>query len=465
VKKIFSVLQVKNEADIIESLCRYYCSFCDGILVTENWSSDNTLNILRSLVKEGLPIFITNDLGVNTHYDYLKLFNLAIDKYQADIILPNDADEFLVCLDGGNPRPVLESLDEKVEYHVPCRNYTCPREMNDNTVFYPDLINKYTEFSYTKTVMSRFLFRKKGAYPTTGRHDFLYTKDPPDIIDMKTLCYNHYPVRNAYQFMLKAIMGWAGYLSYPYHDGSTYFGECWHWKAFYDEIKKHGIVSQETLERCSAYTGTSLPKDDNYKLLEATFDTSFCQDKLKLRYTKYGAGKDNFLQMLTTQLEMHLRGIPSWRPGLERKVAGEQLGLANLTIQNLNAYIETLHKQTIPDNRFCTFYYDTGKGFSEEEKVHFQHSKETNHFFAWIDLLQNTMAVRFDPVEGCGCFLQNLVVLSDTGVPLDYQILNGLKSENNGITFATNDPQILIDVRQKDIKKIMVHCDIWFIIC
>jgi hypothetical protein len=462
-KKIFSVLQVQNEADIIESLCRYYCSFCDGILITENWSSDNTLDILRSLIKEGLPVFITDDLGVNVHYDYQKQFHLAIDRYQADIILPNDADEFLVCVDGGNPRPVLESLDETVEYHIQRRNFICPQNLNSN-MFFPENTGKYVDLSSPKTIMSRFLFKKKGAYSTTGRHEFMHDNNPPNIIDMKTLCYNHYPVRNVYQFMLKAIIGWAGYLSYPYHDGSVYYGECWHWKAFYDEIKKHGMVSQETLERCSAYTEISLPDKNNYKLLEEQFDTSFCQDRLKLRYTDYSAGKDRFLQMLTTQLEYHLRGIPSWRPGLERKVAGEQLGLANVTINNLNAYIETLNKQAPSSNRNGRFYFDTGKNFSEEETVHFRYNKEQNGFYYELVLPENTQFVRFDPVEGCGCFLQNLVIISDSGVQLDYQILNGLKSENNGIAFTTTDPQILIDVKDKEIKKLTIQCDIWFFI-
>jgi hypothetical protein len=108
------------------------------------------------------------------------------------------------------------------------------------------------------------------------------------------------------------------------------------------------------------------------------------------------------------------------------------------------------------------FYFDTGKNFNEEETVHFNHSKETNHFNYEIILPQNTKAIRFDPVEGYGCFVQNLVIKSDSGVPIDYQNLNGFKSENNGIIFTTTDPQILIVFDQCEIKKIEVNCDIWF---
>jgi hypothetical protein len=48
--------------------------------------------------------------------------------------------------------------------------------------------------------------------------------------------------------------------------------------------------------------------------------------------------------------------MPSWRAAMERRVAGEQLGQANATIYNLNAYIETLNKQqnniTLEINKF-----------------------------------------------------------------------------------------------------------------
>ncbi|MCL1941169.1 MAG: hypothetical protein FWG09_04430, partial [Synergistaceae bacterium] len=82
------------------------------------------------------------------------------------------------------------------------------------------------------------------------------------------------------------------------------------------------------LERYSAYTGTSLPNENSFELIEHPFDTSFCQDKLKLRYTNYDTGKDYFVQILATQLEKNLRNMPSWRPAMERKVIGEQLGQA-----------------------------------------------------------------------------------------------------------------------------------------
>jgi glycosyltransferase involved in cell wall biosynthesis len=305
-KKIFACLQVQNDADILESFCRYYCSFCDGILITDDMSSDNTLEIIKSLADEGLPIFLTDNNTIKSNKDWPNIRNqqlhFAIDNYNADIILPIDVDEFLICTNDGNPRPILESLDETKEYHIMRRNYVCPRESKDNTIFFPSMTDKYTNLLSPKTIMHKFLLKEKNAFPTQGCHSFSYTNNPPDIINIDVLCYNHYPFRSIHQFMIKIILGWIEVCMRQHPETFT----PWHWKLFYEEIKKHGIIPQEMLERFSIYNSTSIPDDNNCQLFESIFDTSFCQDKLKLRYTRYNNEKDNFIKILTTQLERNL---------------------------------------------------------------------------------------------------------------------------------------------------------------
>jgi glycosyltransferase involved in cell wall biosynthesis len=304
-KRIFACIKVQNDADIIESFCRYYCSFCDGILVIDDSSSDNTLDILKSLAEERLPVFITDNSNIDgVRLNQKKQIKLAIDNYQADLVLPVDVDEFIVNINGGNPRPVLESLDETKEYHIIRRNYICPQEINDNKIFYPSIPKKYTELITPKTIMHRFLLNEKKAKPAVGYHSFAYASDPPDIVDLKILCYNHYPIRNVYQFMIKIIFGWVNVLT----TSNPNFAP-WHWKEFYEEIKKNGKISQDMLERFSVYNSTFIPKDNNYQLFDGIFDTSFCLDKLNLRYTNYTHSREYFLSLLTTQLEKNMARI------------------------------------------------------------------------------------------------------------------------------------------------------------
>jgi len=216
------------------------------------------------------------------------------------------------------------------------------------------------------------------------------------------------------------------------------------------------------LERYSQYNSTSLAGDCYHESKKKEFDISFCHNKLKLRYTKYDNDKEYFLPILTTQLEKNLLRMPSWRSAMERKVAGEQLGQANAAIYNLNSYIETLNKRIQPTDQYGTIYFDTGNGFNEDEIYRFQHNLDTKQFSKEIILPQNTKSIRFDPVEGYGCFIQNLAIITYNDEPLDYQVLNGLKSENNGIVFTTIDPQIFIDVSKKAAEKIKIQCNIWF---
>jgi len=138
----------------------------------------------------------------------------------------------------------------------------------------------------------------------------------------------------------------------------------------------------------------------------------------------------------------------------------KQLIQANDKILKLNTDIEIIRNQ-INSARVCNFYFDTGNDFSEKEKINIQHKRETVNFCHEIELPQNIKAVRFDPVEGCGCFLQSLVIKSDNGETVNYQIMNGFRTENDGIVFTTADPQILVNLNESNIKKITVECNIW----
>ena len=52
---------LKNEEDIVESFIRYNLNILDEMIILDNFSTDNTLNILKSLKREGLPIHIIKD--------------------------------------------------------------------------------------------------------------------------------------------------------------------------------------------------------------------------------------------------------------------------------------------------------------------------------------------------------------------------------------------------------------------
>ena len=109
-KQTFSINMVKNEMDIIESFLRYHINIFDGMIFLDNNSTDKTLNILNLLKNEGLPIYIFED--EDEEFDFQKKMNrillIAVEKFKADIIVPLDADEFLISSNKGNPKEILD---------------------------------------------------------------------------------------------------------------------------------------------------------------------------------------------------------------------------------------------------------------------------------------------------------------------------------------------------------------------
>ena len=68
----------------------------------------------------------------------------------------------------------------------------------------------------------------------------------------------------------------------------------------------------------SIYNSKSIPREGEYNLTEENFDLSFCNDNLILQYTKYDNNQEQFMQLLTRQLEKNLLRIKTWYSNKER---------------------------------------------------------------------------------------------------------------------------------------------------
>ena len=124
-KKIIAITMVKNEADVIESFVRHTLSFADELLVADHQSTDGTRRILTQLQDEGLPVFVRTEYRAA----YLQaevmtaLLREAAEARGADLVVPLDADEFLLPETDATCREVLEGLATNDLYHVVWRRY------------------------------------------------------------------------------------------------------------------------------------------------------------------------------------------------------------------------------------------------------------------------------------------------------------------------------------------------------
>ena len=313
-KRIFTIARVKNESDIIESFCRYNLTYCDGMLINDNGSSDNTKIIIEKLIGEGLPIYYmnTNSKG--------EMSQISINEYGADLIVPLDADEFLYHTDGINPRDVLESLRENVEYQIPWRTFVYEKEPDIKLGFMP---NNFTHYRnpllecHNKVLISNFLIKEKRASFAPGAHYLIYQKEHPDSISIENppkLVYAHFPLRSKKQLMNKTIPGWIykWKTPFPLREGLGFqIG------LIYDDLRENGEISHENIVQHSIKY--SVPECSLGKIMreikdrisiEGKMDVSFCRDKLHLRYTDYKDTDKTFLRSTLTEFEATLASLP-----------------------------------------------------------------------------------------------------------------------------------------------------------
>ncbi len=104
-----------------------------------------------------------------------------------------------------------------------------------------------------------------------------------------------------------------------------------------------------------------------------------------------------------------------------------------------------------------TVFFNTGTGFSAENMSSI--NTPGHEFFHTITLPEDIKSVRFDPVEGRGCVVQNLEVISNNG-PLTTENCNGIQLDHFDI-FLNSDSQLLIDFKNEPTSWIKIKASIF----
>lgn len=306
--KIYAVTKVGNEQDIIESLCRYYLQFCDGMIVFENYSCDNTPKILHQLVNEGLNIHIAEEvkaanLPPTEHRP--SMIQIAFERFDADMVLLVDADEFLFCAGGDNPRTALEALCPDIEYHIPWITYVYTQIAADNTKLLPNYFpfRRSKEIpQYYKVAVSRKLWTYYGCLLNQGNHFLEYKSEANRaavaIEQTSSLFYAHYPIRNRFHAMQKCVLMEFNYTSsldrQPNHGYQYLWG--------LEKIRQTGTLTDGDTTRFSLrYAVPDDVPDEEMTLVEDPLNTSYAESVLSLRYTDYSANEKDVFRMVVSQ--------------------------------------------------------------------------------------------------------------------------------------------------------------------
>ncbi len=294
-KRIYAVAMVKNESDVIESFCRHTLTFCDGILICDDDSTDGTREIIEKLAAEGLPVILFYNLHSIGYYQDLLINHLAkkaVDSHGADLVLPLDADEFLYSLNGENPRSTLESLSDSEVYRLNWPFFLPSDNPRKNSVFLPTYFEEYMNQSRLKKVMVGAALLRNPHNRISIGNQVLYKDDSQAFWDARlldNLILAHYPVRSAEQIMTKAIVGWANALC-----TLTPGNVAGNWGTMYQQIKQYGFPNTVQLKEFAM----TYRFGENLPVLPFSH-----QSDVTLRYTDYEKGQQNFLNIILTNYE------------------------------------------------------------------------------------------------------------------------------------------------------------------
>ena len=287
-KKIFSISMVKNEMDIIESFVRYNTNVFDGMIIMDNGSTDDTLKILNLLAEEGLPIVVIEDAekGFDKVKKFYQLSRIAVDEYMADIIVPIDADEFLISTEGGNPREILEKLKAPSYYVIDWKTYV-PDFKNHDEQFIPAKITQCRDRSaekLQKVIVPGKLVTDYGVKIARGSHRIISPHKYEGKLKKQynpDLLMAHFPIRSREQTISKISIGWINALSSPERKK----GQSFHWEKIFNSIKANQEIKNEDLTTfASEYSLEDHQIGDGIKLIKDPMDLSFCND-ITIKYT------------------------------------------------------------------------------------------------------------------------------------------------------------------------------------
>lgn len=279
VKSIYSISIVKNEADIIESFVRYNYTYLDGMMIINHNSGDGTGKIVEKLIKENYNIYyIEWDKLMHQQGEVLtKFIYELIEEKNPDLIIPIDADEFLVSYNNENPRGELEKLDLDYVHYIDWKTYI-PYKTGPDEDFIPKNMNYIRNKEYNehkKVIIPSKLFEDLNLELANGNHD-CHNLPKENKNEKDTLKMAHYPVRTKNQLISNTLIGALNTLCIPFREKRR----SWHRLMLFDQIEKGEDLDLVKI----AYEYSSRSAKNKPQLLNYDpFNMNFCKD-IEIKY-------------------------------------------------------------------------------------------------------------------------------------------------------------------------------------
>ena len=249
-EKLILTLLVKNEADIIlDNIFFHYAKGVDFIIVTDNNSTDGTIDILKDLEKAGLIHLLTAKIYIQD-----KLVNrmgqIAKDVYGATILIHSDADEFWQPIKRSKLIPAF--LDTNQESVLVDRKDVLPTVNDRDKSFPQNNLNMVTKHLISEDVerdskdISLFLYRLppkvmfsvKDSLKNVGIGNHELSGDNSGNVTNEIIIY-HFPFKSSDRFIEKVKIA-----GKTLEEVKTPKTTAWHWKRWHKQYKSNDIEKE-----------------------------------------------------------------------------------------------------------------------------------------------------------------------------------------------------------------------------
>lgn len=309
--KIVSFTMVSNESEIIESFIRYNYNFLDEMYIIDNGCTDNTIKILHNLKNDGYKIVIYDESL--EAYDQFRLdnkyLNKIIEESNPDLIIPLDADEFIIS-DHKDPRREMEKLSLDKIYYVNWQWYVMTEKDDPKETFIPRRLKyclKRTVWNYsdgtpvTKVILPARYFKEKKLTMSMGHHT-VYGDKSIAIEEINNIKLAHYRAISEEQLVYKTCC-------YTMRDIATMGNNIETAQRTNQLAKIESGISMHDAAIEASYAG--YPKE----ITENQIDLSFCEPgSLTIKYSELSS-ESIAERIMRTGQEMAIRSY-----NLERKI-------------------------------------------------------------------------------------------------------------------------------------------------
>jgi hypothetical protein len=212
--KLVAVCRVRNEVDIVEAFVRHHCAYFHKLIILDDGSTDQTLQVLRALQADGLPLVVLSEQAVayeQSRYMTL-LMRLAVDQFGADWVAPLDADEFIEPPEGLTLAEVLAGREPQL-YSLSWNNFVWTPESSQIPEPSPVVrlrLRLSPRRDCTKLLVPARLVDER-VQLMQGNHELLQAGKSLPAVPLESVCLCHFPIRDPLQYAAKIAIGYLKY--------------------------------------------------------------------------------------------------------------------------------------------------------------------------------------------------------------------------------------------------------------